>query len=134
MMARLSPKGTPLASKGALDDSSSGNEPIWLSIAKDKKREAETSFRAAGGKTINPHWAYVEISWLVKVKTDAEGNVIYEEWKQPHGEADHPTVLTKPKILCVDVQWLRVEEAGRNKKKRYVLSAADYQRLLDACK
>ena len=50
-----------------------------------------------------------------------------QAWDQPHGER---TVLTKPKIVCVSIAWLReYEEGGR---KRYVLGAADYQRLLDA--
>ena len=42
-------------------------------------------------------------------------------------------VLTKPKIICIPIAWLRVEER-RNATKRYVLSAATYQRLTDAVK
>ena len=68
--------------------------------------------------------------WLVKIKTDSVGNVHYEAWSQPHGER---TVLTKPKILTVPIEWLQVEEA-RNGRKRYILSAAMYQRLVDAVK
>ena len=41
-------------------------------------------------------------------------------------------VLTKPKILPVAIEWERVEPAQGNKRKRYVLSAASYQRLVDA--
>ena len=52
------------------------------------------------------NWAYVDIEWLVKIKTDSAGDVHYEAWSQPHGER---TVLTKPKILCVPIEWLRVE-------------------------
>ena len=44
------------------------------------------------------------MEWLVKIKTDSEGSVHYEAWSQPHGER---TVLTKPKILCVPIVWLR---------------------------
>ena len=50
------------------------------------------------------NWAYVDIEWLKKIKTDSGGNVHYEAWSQPHGER---TVLTKPKILCVPIVWLR---------------------------
>ena len=94
----------------------------------------EAAFKAAGGtnasgtRTIAVNWKYVDIEWLVKVKIDSEGNVHYERWSQPHGER---TVLTKPKILCVPIEWLRVEER-QNAKTRYVLSAATYQRLTDA--
>ena len=49
---------------------------------------------------------------------------------QPHGER---TVLTKPKILTVPIKWKEVIER-RNAATRYVLSAADYQRLVDAVK
>ena len=52
------------------------------------------------------NWAYVDIEWLVKIKTDSEGNVHYEAESQPHGER---TVLTKPKILCVSIVWEREE-------------------------
>ena len=52
------------------------------------------------------NWAYVDIEWLVKIKTDSAGDVHYEAWSQPHGER---TVLTKPKILSVPIEWLRVE-------------------------
>ena len=52
------------------------------------------------------NWAYVDIEWLVKIKTDSEGNVHYEAESQPHGER---TVLTKPKILCIPIVWQRVE-------------------------
>jgi len=50
--------------------------------------------------------SYVDIEWLVKIKTDSLGSVHYEAWSQPHGER---TVLTKPKILCVPIVWQRVE-------------------------
>ena len=49
---------------------------------------------------------------------------------QPHGER---TVLTKPKILTVKIEWLRMEER-HNAPKRYIMSAATYQRLIDAVK
>jgi hypothetical protein len=65
---------------------------------------------------------------LDKIKTDSDGNVHYEAWSQPHGEK---TVLTKPKILTVAFDWLRVEER-RNRPTRYVMSAATYQRLVEA--
>lgn len=127
-------KGTPLASKGDLDDSTAGGEPLWFSIAKDSLQVCDERFQAAGGagtsgtRTINMGWSYVEITWLVKIKTDSAGDVHYEEWLQPHGEK---TVLTKPKILTVPIEWQRVEET-RNGRKRYILSAATYQRLVDA--
>ena len=54
----------------------------------------------------------------------------YEQWAQPHGER---TVLTKPKILCVAIEWLRIDEP-RNAARRYVMSAATYSRLVDAVK
>ena len=128
--------GSALASPGDLADSTASNEPIWLSIAKGKKQTADAPFRAAGGAgpsgtlTIRTNWAYVDVQWLNKVKTDSAGNVHYEAWAQPGGER---TVLTKPKILTVAIEWLRVEER-RNMPTRYVLSAAVYQRLLDAVK
>lgn len=49
---------------------------------------------------------------------------------QPNGEI---TVLTKPKILPIAMEWLRVETPA-NGSKRYVLAAATYQRLVDAVK
>ena len=49
---------------------------------------------------------------------------------QPHGER---TVLTKHKILTVPIT-LREVEGRNNTPTRYILSAADYQRLLDAVK
>ena len=94
------------------------------------------SFTAAGGagtsgtRTVATNWTYVDIQWLIKIKTDSDGNVHYEAWSQPHGER---TVLTKPKILTVKIEWLRVEER-RNAPKRYIMSAATYQRLVDAVK
>jgi hypothetical protein len=57
-------------------------------------------------------------------------NVGNEVWTQPRGER---TVLTKNKILTVEIEWLRVEPR-RNAPDRYVLSAAMYQRLVDAVK
>ena len=156
----------------------SGNEPIWLSLAKGKVEINDAPFTAAGGvgargtRTIATNWKYVDIQWLVKVrlntpclrtfltpsagalteqvfdsqvKTDTEGNVHYEAWTQPHDERtrllnDEPRiaprdVLTKPKILPVAIKWLRIESAqGTRRPVRYVLKAADYQRLLDAVK
>ena len=41
-------------------------------------------------------------------------------------------MLTKPKILPVKIEWLRIEEAHDNVPTRYVLSARDYQRLVDS--
>jgi len=67
----------------------------------------------------------------VKIKADSDGNVHYEAWSQPHGER---TVLTKPKILCVPIVWLREEAAEQNKAKRYVMSTVTYQNLVDAVK
>ena len=127
-------KGTPLASKGAVDDSTSGDEALWLSIASGGVETAKEKFTAAGGagasgtRTIASNWAYVDIEWLVKVKTDSKGDVHYEKWKQPHKER---TVLTKSKILTVPIEWLRIDER-RNAPPRYVMSAATYQRLVDA--
>ena len=40
-------------------------------------------------------------------------------------------MLTKPKMLSVKVEWLRVEERV-GAPTRYVISAAAYQRLLEA--
>ena len=85
---------------------------------------------ASGTRTIATNWTYVDIEWLVKIKTDSKGDVHYEKWKQPHGER---TVLTKPKILTVPIT-LREVEGRNNASTRYVLSAADYQRLVDAVK
>ena len=135
-------EGTPLASAGDLHDSTAGGEPLWLSIANGEKQVADAAFKAAGGtgasgvRTIRENWVYVKISWLVKVKTDSQGNVHYEVWSQPHGEL---TVLTKPKILTVAFTWLRVEppeneEPPENVRRRYVMSGATYQRLADAVK
>ena len=71
----------------------------------------------------------MDIAWLAKIKTDSDGNVHYEAWTQPHGER---TVLTKPKILCIDITLKDlVLPCGT---KRYVLDAATYQRLVDAVK
>ena len=123
-------KGTILASMGDLKDSTAGNEVLWLSIAKGGVEVAEASFPAAGGATIRPNWSYVDISYLKKIKEDSDGNVHYEIWRQPN---DERTVLTRPKILCVAVEWLRVEEK-RSRATRYVLSANNYQRMLDALK
>ena len=65
----------------------------------------------------------------------------YEKWKQPLGERTQLVeegdatrhVLTKPKILTVPIT-LREIERRNNAPTRYVLSAADYQRLVDAVK
>jgi len=52
-------------------------------------------------------------------------------WVQPHKER---TVLTKPKILTVPIT-LRVVERRHSAKRHYhVLSAADYQRLINAAR
>ena len=128
-----------LRAKGDLDDSTSGNEPLWISIAKDKMQVAHENFSAAGGasasgtRTIQENWSYVDIEWLIKIKTDSEGNVHYEKWSQPRKER---MVLTKPKILCVLIDWLRVDKlrVGEDERLRYVMAAATYQRLLDAVK
>jgi hypothetical protein len=45
---------------------------------------------------------------------------------------DERTVLTKPKILTVPITLREIER--RNATTRYVLGAADYQRLVDAVK
>ena len=126
----------PLASKGDLEDSTAGGEPLWVSIAKDTIKINEAPFKAAGGigpdgtRTINANWAYVDVQYLEKMKTDSEGNVHFEAWTQPQGQR---TVLTKPKILTVAFDWLRID-SKRNAKDRYVMRAADYQRLTDAVK
>ena len=88
---------------------------------------------------------YVDIQWLVKIKTDSKGDVHYEKWSQPldegtelvHEDEDEDEdetrhVLTKPKILTVEITLREIEQ--RNANTRYVLSAADYQRLVDAVK
>ena len=91
--------GTPLASKGAVDDSASGDEPLWLSVAKDIARTAEAPFQAAGGtgtratRTIATNWKYVDIQWLVKIKTDAQGNVHYEVRDARYPTRPEPTTL-----------------------------------------
>jgi hypothetical protein len=136
-------EGTALASAGDLDDSTAGNEPIWLSLSKGTIQQADKTFQAAGGtgpsglRPIHANWSYYEVQWLVKIKTASNGDVIYEAWAQPRtaapGQEQPKTVLTKPKILTVAIEWLRVEER-RNMSTRYVLSAAMYQRLLDAVK
>mmetsp|Transcript_7419 Transcript_7419/g.21906 ORF Transcript_7419/g.21906 Transcript_7419/m.21906 type:complete len:187 (+) Transcript_7419:2625-3185(+) len=124
--------GTPLASKGELGDATSGGEPLWLSLAGGPIQIAREKFTAAGGagesgvRTIATNWAYVEVEWLVKIKVGSSGDVHYEKWAQPHRER---TVLTKPKIVTVQVS-LRTEELS-NGTTRYILSAADYQLLLD---
>ena len=126
--------GMPLASKGNVDDSTAGNEALWLSIAAGKLEVAAKPFKAAGGtgrdgtRTIATNWAYVDIQWLVKIKVDSQGDVHYEHWKQPDGER---TVLTKPKILTVAIDWLRVNTLA-NGKQRFILKASDYQRLIEA--
>ena len=69
-----------------------------------------------------------------------------QEWKQPHDERtsleagdeeeeekeELRTVLTKPKILAIAIEWH--DEYELSGRKRYVLSAADYRRLVDAVK
>ena len=55
-------QGTPLATKGAVDDSTSGDEPMWLAIAQGAPVVNEERFTAAGGagthgtRTIQPNW------------------------------------------------------------------------------
>ena len=130
-------EGTALASKGATSDSTSGGEALWLSIAKGTAVVNDKAFAAAGGagtrgtRTIAANWQYVDIDWLVKIKVDSNGDVHYEKWSQPQGERTRH-VLTKPKILTVPIE-LRVVERD-NAPTRYVLSATDYQRLVDAVK
>ena len=46
---------------------------------------------------------YVDIQWLVKIKTDSKGDVHYEKWSQPSAETVRH-VLTKPKILTVPIE------------------------------
>ena len=62
---------------------------------------------------------------ITLVKTESNGDVIYEKWTRPKDAegAELRTVLTKPKIVTVKVS-LRTEEL-RNSTKRYILSAAD---------
>jgi len=85
-------KDMPLASQGDLDDTAAGGEPLWLSIAKGSMMVNEEKFTAAGGtsksgtRSISVGWRYVDIVWLVKVKTDSAGNVHYEEERQTHDE------------------------------------------------
>ena len=122
-------EGTPLASKGDLEDATAGGEPLWLSISKGTMEKNDTPFKDASGRTIARHWAFVDVKYLVKIKTDSKGDVHYEAWTQPQGER---TVLTKPKILTVTFQLEKVEK--RNAPTRYVMKAADYQRLTNAVK
>ena len=66
--------GMPLASKGAVDDSTSGEEALWLSVAEGEMKINNKAFTAAGGagasgtRTIAANWKYVDIQWLVKVR------------------------------------------------------------------
>jgi hypothetical protein len=131
----------PTAATAAADDDDESSEEDSEEEEEEEGSEEEeivvdAPFRAAGGAgpsgtlTIRTNWAYVDVQWLNKVKTDSAGNVHYEAWAQPGGER---TVLTKPKILTVPIEWLRVEER-RNMPTRYVLSASMYQRLRDAVK
>jgi hypothetical protein len=46
---------------------------------------------------------------------------------------DELTVLTKPKIIPVAIEWLPVEQQD-DAPTRYVVSGAVYQRLVDAIK
>ena len=88
-------------------------------------------------RPIHANWSYYEVQWLDRIKMDSKGDVHYEAWKQPRTAAqgkDQPkTVLTKPKILTVPIELRTVEGRG-NTPTRYVLSAAMYQRLLEAVK
>ena len=59
----------------------------------------------------------------------AQGDVHFEAWPQPTGER---FVLTRPKILCVKIEWKAVIPAGENTLKRYVMRAATYEQLRDA--
>ena len=128
-------EGTAIASKGDVEDSTSGGEPIWFSLAKDTMQVADKPFKAAGGtgpsgtRTIATNWKYVDVVYLNKIKVDSQGNVHYEAWKHPAGDR---TVLTKPKVLTLEIEWLRVEERRGNKPARYILSAAAYARLVQA--
>ena len=97
-------------------------------MVNDGKFTAAGGEGASGTRTIAKNWTYVDIAWLVKIKTDSAGDVHYEAWSQPHSER---TVLTKSKILSVPIEWLRVQ-ARRNAPVRYVMSAATYQRLVEA--
>ena len=69
-------KGTPLASAGDLKDSTAGSEPVWLSLSKGKVEVSKEAFAAAGGagpsgvRTIAINWKYVDIQWLVKVRSN----------------------------------------------------------------
>ena len=58
----------------------------------------------------------------------ADHQITQSEIKQPRD------VLTKPKILPIEIKWERIEPARANRLERYVISAVDYQRLLDAVK
>ena len=50
---------------------------------------------------------YVEVTWLVKVKTDSEGNVHYEAWRQPHDEMTaRAQGLTRAGLVSVARTWL----------------------------
>ena len=113
---------------------------LALRIAEAEAVINKEPFTAAGGvgqsgsRTIAKNWLYVDIKWLVKIKTDSKGDVHYEAWEQPHGKEEPPRhVLNKPKILTVEIKWLR-EEKVYNGATRHVLSAADYERLVEACK
>ena len=88
--------GMPLALKGNVDDSTAGNEALWLSIAQGGLEVADAPFKAAGGtgptgtRTIATNWAYVDIQWLVKIKTDSEGDVHYEHLESAERRAHGP--------------------------------------------
>jgi len=123
-------KGMPLASKGDIEDKTSGGEPLWLSIAEGTiKKNTEGAFKDASGRTINMNWAFVDVTYLNKIKTASNGDVHYEAWTQPQGAR---TVLTKPKILTVSFELEKVEK--RDGTIRYVMEAGMYQRLTDAVK
>jgi hypothetical protein len=62
---------------GDLKDSTSGNEAIWLSLANGRMDVNKEPFIAAGGagrsgvRTIARNWKYVDIRWLINVRSNA---------------------------------------------------------------
>ena len=74
-------------------------------------------------------------SWAVgKRKRGLEESFDDDEAADDEAEGEGEGGETKPKILPLEVEWLRVEPASGNKAARYILSAATYARLVQAVK
>ena len=69
------------------------NHPPTSYLLQGELKKAGEKFEAAGGaqgkRTIAANWRYVEVQWLMKIKTDSEGNVHYEAWSQPASGGKH---------------------------------------------